>query len=187
MKYFRYISLAAALILLSELGANAQKWSVSTNALELANLGTLNMEASYAVSQHWSLNAGARYNPFTFASGRDNQFQNRKRAVALGGRWWPWHVWSGWWMSAKLQGLEYNVGGILSDKTEEGDSVGAGFSAGYTYMINQHFNFEIGLGAWAGMKWYTVYSCPNCGTIVERGKRMFALPDDLILSLCYVF
>ena len=75
---------------------NAQKFSVSTDVLDYACLGTLNADFSYAFSRHWSLVAGARYNPFTFGKdGSQSQFQLRQQSYALGARFWPWHIWSG--------------------------------------------------------------------------------------------
>jgi hypothetical protein len=94
---------------------------------------------------------------------------------------------SGWWIAAKLRWQEYNYGGILSREAEEGDRVGAGLSAGYTYMISKHFNMEFGLGAWSGKSWYRRYSCPSCGLTVDDGRKWFLLPDDVIISFAYVF
>ena len=90
-------------------------------------------------------------------------------------------------MAAKLQYQEYNAGGILSCRTEEGDRAGVGLTVGYTYMLHPHVNMEFGLGGWAGCKWYTVYSCPKCGIKEENGRKAFILPNDLIVSIAYVF
>ena len=79
------------------------------------------------------------------------------------------------------------MGGILSPQTEEGDRIGAGLYSGYTYMVSRHFNMEFGLGFWAGLDKYRKYSCPKCGLTLQQGDRAFILPDDLIVSLVYVF
>ena len=106
---------------------------------------------------------------------------------AAGARFWPWHVYSGWWLGAKAQYQEYNRGGIRSALTEEGDRVGAGLSAGYSYMLLPHLNLDFGLGVWGGYAWYTSYACPVCGLTTDRGGKGFILPSDLLLSLTYVF
>lgn len=166
--------------------ARGQKFSVSTNAVGYMNFATLNIEGSYAVAQHWSITAGAKYNPFSFnVSGR--RMQNRQQSYAVGARFWPWHIYSGWWIAAKAQYQEYNAGGIISRRTEEGDRWGAGITAGYTYMVHPKLNLEFGLGFWAGMKRYVVYSCPECGLTQERGSKGFILPNDLIIGISYVF
>ena len=168
--------------------ASAQKFSISTNLLGYVELGTLNLDASYALSRRWNIQAGVRYNPFTFR--RDDparQFQYRQRSYSLGVRLWPWHIWSGWWFAGKGRWQEYNVGGILSSKTREGDRFGGGLYAGYAHMLSPHLNLEFGLGLWAGVDIYKVYSCPSCGLTLESGSKAFVLPDDIMLSIVYVF
>lgn len=184
------IRLAVCLILSVLVSAtlNAQKFSVSTDVLDYACLGTLNADFSYAFSRHWSLVAGARYNPFTFGKdGSQSQFQLRQQSYALGARFWPWHIWSGWWFAAKMRWQEYNQGGILSSRTDEGDRYGAGLYAGYTHMLAPHLNIEFGLGLWSGADVYRSYSCPSCGLTLDQGTRVFLLPDDIMISLAYVF
>ena len=174
-----------------------QKLSLSTNLLEYANLGTLNMEASLALAQKFSVNTSVKYNPFTYNKGDvEAQFQNRQRAFSLGVRYWPWHVYSDWWLGIKAQTQEYNKGGMdfmgnaseqNSLKTEEGDRYGLGLSAGYTLLINENLNLDFGLGLWGGVTKYYVYSCPNCGLLEKKGMKKFIKPNDVLISLVYVF
>lgn len=166
--------------------AHGQKYSVSTNMAGYLNFGTMNVEVSYAPHRHWSLTAGARYNPFTF-HGNGRQMQNRQQSYSLGTRYWPWHIYSGWWIAAKLQYQEYSMGGIVSSETEEGDRWGAGLSAGYTYMVHPRINLDFGLGFWSGVKEYARYSCPACGLTLDRGIKGFILPDNVIIGISYVF
>ena len=72
--------------------AGAQQFSVSTNVMGYVDFGTLNMEASYAFARHWSVTAGARFNPFTFYPDTDEQMQRRQQAYNIGIRMWPWHT-----------------------------------------------------------------------------------------------
>ena len=135
-----------AILVLGCLGAGAQKVSLSTNVLGYVNMLTLNLEGSVAVAQHWSLAASARYNPFHFKKSDGAPISSRQQAYSLGMRYWPWYVYSGWWIGGKVQYQEYNWGGLTSEKTEEGDRFGAGVSAGYTYMLAPHVNLDFGLG-----------------------------------------
>ena len=185
----RVLLVTAVLLLISQsLMADSGRFAMSTNLLDYVRLGTLNVDASCAVSRHWSVLAGARYNPFTFNEGiPQRQFQYRQRSYSAGARWWMWHTWSGWWLAGKLRYQEYNVGGIVSERTEEGDRAGMGLYAGYTHMLTPHLNLEFGLGMWGGMSWYTTYSCPACGITVDGGRKWFARPDDVMASLVYVF
>ena len=166
----------------------AQKASISTNVLGYASLGTMNIDASYAFDRHWSVVAGVRYNPFTFREGDpEEQFQYRQQSYSVGVRLWPWHIWSGWWFSSKLRYQEYNSGGMISLETQEGDRLGMGLYSGYTHMVSRHFNVEFGLGLWGGVDVYRKYSCPVCGWTVDQGRKIFFLPDDVSISVVYVF
>ena len=179
---------AALFILTASIKADSGRYSLSTNLLDYARLVTFNIDGSYALSQHWSLVAGARYNPFTFREGSpQRQFQYRQQSYSAGARWWLWHTWSGWWLSGKVRYQEFNIGGISSEKTEEGDRGGMGLYAGYTHMLTPHLNLEFGFGMWGGLSWYKRYSCPSCGVMVDSGREWFARPDDLMVSLVYVF
>ena len=172
----------------SAIHADAQKYSLSTNILDHACMGTLNIETSYSVSRRWSLTAGVRYNPFTYKKGNpEEQMQLRQQSYSLGARIWPWHTMSGWWFAGKMRYQEYSFGGVWSDETEEGDRVGTGLYMGYTHMLSRHFNIEFGLGLWGGLDMYRKYSCPVCGVLMTTGRRYFILPDDFMISVAYVF
>lgn len=176
----------AALLLLSAIGAPAQDMGLTTNLADYANYGTLNAEASCALARRWTLSAGVKYNPFTFGEG-DDIVQNKRQAYSLGLRFWPWHVFSGWWLSAKTQWQEYSRGGIDSSETTEGDRFGGGLAGGYAYMLGKHFNASFGVGVWGGYDIYRKFSCPVCGLTVDSGEKFFVLPDELIVALTYVF
>ncbi len=178
----------AVLLLSCGKECRAQRFSVSTNLLDYASLGTMNVEGSYSMSRRVSLTVGAKYNPFTFRkSVPERQFQLRQQSYSLGIRVWPWHTWSGWWFATKGRYQEYNFGGLISPETSEGDRVGLGLYAGYTHMLGPHFNMEFGLGAWGGMDFYRKYSCQVCGMTIDSGEKLFVLPDDIMISLVYVF
>ena len=82
MRKCLYVVIAA---LLSSVSLNAQQFSLSTNLLDYACLGTMNMDFSCSVSRHCSLTAGVRYNPFTFnSSDVGKQFQLRQRLLESG-------------------------------------------------------------------------------------------------------
>ena len=162
--------LAAALLVGA--AASAQRLSVATNVLDYADFGTLNVEGDVAVARQWTLVAGAKYNPFLFKADTPEPLSARQQLYAAGVRFWPWHVFSGWWIGGKVH---------------EGDRYGAGLSAGFTYMLHPHLNVSVGAGVWGGFQRYTIYSCPVCGVTEESGEKTFLLPNDLALTLSYVF
>ena len=130
--------------------------------------------------------AGGKYNPYSHGEGADAR-QNRQRTVSAGARYWPWHVYSGWWMGCRAGWQEYNKGGYGSRETSEGERYGAGFSGGYSYMLSQHLNLDFGVGFWGGVDNYVTYSCPSCGRIVDGGQKYFVMPNDFILALTFIF
>lgn len=174
------------LLLAVQVSLHGQNASVSTNIVGYADFLTLNAEASYGVSRHWSVGAGFMYNPWEF-KGEWGPARNERRTVYGGARWWPWNVYSGWWIGAKAQWEEYSRGGIRAPETEEGDAWGAGASAGYSLMLHRNVNLDFGLGLWGGWKRYTVYRCPTCGKTEEQGSKAFVLPSDVQLSLMFTF
>lgn len=171
---------------LSCLAARSQTFAVATNVMDYADFCTLNLEASYGFDRHWTVNAGFRYNPFSFRSA-NGAMQRRQCSFSAGTRFWPWHIYSGWWLSAELRYQEYNHGGIRSPATAEGDRFGAGAGCGYAYMIAPRLNLDFGLGLWAGYDRYTEYDCQTCGKITDRGDRFFVLPASVIVALTYIF
>ncbi len=60
-------------------------------------------------------------------------------------------------------------------------------SAGYTLLIHKSLNVDFGLGLWGGIKKYSVYACPKCGVVESEGAKGFVMPNDVIISLVYVF
>lgn len=184
---FRCAATAVLLSALTSLAAPAQRFNISTNLMEYANLGTLNLDVSYGVARNWSVGAGVRCNPFKFESERRGVFFNRQQSYSVGARYWLWHINTGWWFGSKLRFQEYSSGGVFSDGSEEGNRYGVGMYAGYSYMIFPHFNIEFGLGMWGGGGSYRSYSCPVCGITVGEGNKMFILPDDVMIALVYVF
>jgi len=146
----------------------------------------LNLDASIGLSRHWSLGAGVKYNPFSFGKG-SSMFFLKQRSADLGARYWPWHVYSGWWVAGKIRWQEYSEGGIVSPETSEGDRYGASISVGYSKMLSPWLNIDFGLGLWGGRATYTTYACQTCGKILDGGVKSFLLPSDFIVALSFIF
>lgn len=166
----------------------AQNWSVSTNVLDYVSLGTMNAEVSAGVGRRVTIEASARVNPWTFHKGDPSrQMQNRHQTYALGMRYWPWHIYSGWWITADAQYQEYNRGGIISQKTEEGDAFGLSAGAGYSLMLHEKVNLDFGVTLWAGQKTFISYACPSCGRITDKGSKWFVMPNEIRVAIQYIF
>lgn len=196
-----------SLLVAASFESRAQHFTVSTNAVGYAWYGTLNAEMSVAVGRRYSIHVGGLYNNWSLSSNDPTKMNfDKQRSLYAGLRFWPWYVYSGWWGQVKLRYAEYNSANPLySKKTDDGytnemgDRFGAGISAGYTIMISPHFNLDFGVGFWAGMAKYSLYSfpkayvtddlgyCPTCGRPVSSGSKFFFLPNDITVSLVYVF
>lgn len=168
--------------------ASAQRWSVSTNLVDYVSLGTINAEGSAGLGRHMTAVVSVRVNPWTYHKGDpQKQMQNRHQTYAAGLRYWPWHIYSGWWIGGMMQYQEYNRGGIISQKTEEGDAFGISAAAGYSLMLHERLNLDFGLGFWTGQKTYVTYACPSCGRITGKGSKWFIAPNEVRVSLVYIF
>lgn len=168
--------------------ARAQRFALSTNVVDWATFGTVNIEGAFGLNRGFSFHLGVEYNPWTFAKHVEGrQFQLRQTTVEGSIRWWPWYVFSGWWIGMDLRHTAYNIGGFLMDGlSQEGYATGGGFSGGYSLMLSTHWNIDFGLGFWAGSRSYRVYDCAFCGTLTDEGRKMFILPDAKV-SFVFIF
>lgn len=177
-------------VLLSCTALFSQRLSLSMNMADLAAFGTLNADAGLSVARKVTLHVGGRYNPWSFHYGEhQSELRNQQQFVYAGVRYWPWYVYSGWWMGGRLQWGNYSNGGIWRPALREGRNLmGLGLSAGYTYMLNKHFNLDFGVGVWGGyMGDYTLYDSFSKLSYRTTGARGFFYPDTVIIALQYVF
>lgn len=187
MRRYVHVLVSGAFMLLGCGVAYSQNWAVGVNMADMLNLGTVSVGASVATGRHLTIDGAAAINPWTFNKGQCNQMQNKQQTYSLGVRYWPLNVYSGWWVSGELQFREYNSGGIISSKTEEGDMAGIGIGGGYSLMLGRHLCLDFGLGLWGGYKRYDIYACTNCGKRIDYGSKWFILPDELIIALVWIF
>lgn len=170
--------------------AEAQKWAVSTNALTWVNLGTMNAEGSVSVDEHFTVNAGFTANPWKLTTPTNVEVMNRQYGGYLGAKYWPWHVYSEWWLGAKIQYKNFEQVGLLSQGLMLGDALGAGVSAGYSLMLGHNFNLDFGLGMWGGrlLKYEKYKGNEKKDTkLVDSGARNFIFLDNVMVSLVYIF
>ena len=189
MKKIRNIIIALVILLLGiPQVADAQRVSLSTNMLTWANLGTANLETSISVSRKFTVFAGAKYNPWDFRTSSQLPLHNKQIAGYVGSRYWPWHVYSGWWVGAKAQYQYFDQAGLWSENLINGHAVGLGLSVGYSIMIGSHVNLDIGLGGWGGRVLnYTAYKDRGGIDVDTAGSRNFIFLDNVIVAFAYIF
>lgn len=171
------------------LSARAQKVAISTNAVNWAYLATVNLEAGVRVHQHFSIQAGARYNPWNFKTQKLSlPLYNHQTTAYAGFRYWPRYVFSGWWFGAQAQLTDYEETGVWRHALDIGKAIGGGMSFGYTLMLYENLNIEFGAGIWAGRRYeHVLYCCPDCMLVRESGPGNFVALNDISISLMYVF
>ena len=99
--------------------------ALSTDIVDWANLGTVNLEAGVGFSRHMSVTAGAKYNPWSFKTQKVGlQLYNKQTTAYAGLRYWPWYVFSGWWIGAQTQYTQYAETGIWRHALDTGSAVG---------------------------------------------------------------
>jgi hypothetical protein len=183
-----FITLCFLVSFASGFKADAQMTSISTDLVKWGYLGTANIDAGFSVAQHFSISTGIRCNPWEFKTPSGDQMNDRQMTAYVGARYWPWYVFSGWWVEGKLQYSDFSRTGVWRPALEKGMSVGAGLSFGYTLMLHEHLNLEFGAGLWGGRHLkYGLYECPVCMRVREEGPRNFIRPDNLSVSLMYIF
>ena len=178
------------LLLLLPLSLKGQTYSLSTNVVDWANYGTLNVEGNVLIDRHFSFVAGGKYNPWVMNSNKhdDTVVCNKSTTLYAGARYWPWYVFSGWWIQAKAQYQSRYSTGIWRAAVDDYMAVGAGLAAGYSIMVTKSFNIDLGIGAWGGQYLkYNLYHCQDCMELRDSGQRPFIKFDDISVSLTYVF
>ncbi len=182
--------LLISVFVLASLSAGAQKFSIQTNLLDWAALGTANIETGFAVARHFTIFAGGRYNPWSFESESPKlQVLNQQQTAYLGVRYWTWYVNTGLWFAAKAQYQNYTNTGIWRSAVKEGrNGWGGGLSVGYTYLLTQHLNLEFGVGGWVvHYDEYNFYESQRKLSARHEGPATLIYPDFVSLSLVLVF
>ncbi len=175
-----------------------RSFDISTNLLDWASLGTANLDFGASVARNFSLHLSGQYNPWEIEpeKGSIHLIENNRWSASIGARYWPWYVFSGWWVSAKVRYLDFTEFGTLSGSAGfDGNALGAGLSAGYTLMLTKNLNMEFGAGVW-GNKYFsrTLYDDPESYRSGAAGRdnapyhmNDYARMVDLNLSIHWIF
>lgn len=184
----KLILLSFLLLLAAGHKGYAQKVSVSTDLVDWAYLWTANAEVGISVDQHFSIQVGGKINPWKFDKKSGDELYDGQMTAYAGARYWPWHVFAGWWVGAKLQYSSFQNTGIVRPELRKGQSAGAGLSAGYTFMLNERLNLDLGLGFWGGRHFkYAEYDSPATMNPITTAPKNFIAVDELTVALMYIF
>ena len=145
--------------------------ALTVNLMDLADLGTASLDIQYGIARHWTLDAGAKFNPWMPKSGLFDKTQT----FSLGARWWPWYIYSGWWLKAKAQAQCFKRQGIPLRNDGLGEALGAGISGGYSLILRPWLNLDFGIGGWGGRQW-----------MYDGSRKWFAEPEAMV-GVMFVF
>ena len=138
MRTMKHILLSVAALLISA-AAHAQFSSVSTNLAGWA-VGNLNAAMDFSLDKRNTINIPVSGNPFSFGETRWQHI-----AVQPGWRHWLVERYIGHFISPSLFYANYRLG--YDRRTYEGNAYGAGFSWGYSILLNTRWNFLVEVGA----------------------------------------
>ena len=147
--------------------ASAQYTAVRVNTLGLAT-GTVNAGVDVAVSEKWSVEASAYWNPISTES-----LRTKVLGAVVGVRRWR---------------FEPHVGN--RNKRYNGWTVGIGASAGYSWMLHRRWNFSLegGLGLYYmnDTRWNPAPP-PGDDVFLRHYRRIALAPAKLEASFSYMF
>ena len=136
------------------MSVSAQNWMLKTNLLHDLTT-TINFGVEARLSQKWTLDVSANWNPWDFS---DNK-KWKQLSFQPEARYWLCEAFNGHFLGAHLLGGIYNVGnwntdfklfgtdfGELQDYRFEGWMLGVGVAYGYQWLLSKHWSVEAEIG-----------------------------------------
>ena len=162
---------------------DAQEISLRTSATMWLT-ATPNIEVSFPLSKQWTVHLPVLYNPWIVGDGSRLQ----QLTTMPGIRWWKQQANVHYFASLYAVASRYHIGGWFGhDYRYDGTAYGPGIGAGYSYVLNRHWNIEAELGF--GYL-YTDYD--KCGW--RKNSHLYAhesgwkfLPTKFDVSFVYFF
>lgn len=94
-------------------------------------------------------------------------------------------IYNGFFLGADVVYTHYNVGNVkfplglypeTQDSRVQGDFLGVGVLAGYSWWLGRHWRIEVEAGVAAGWAGYGRYGCEHCGTKLEDVNKVGVVP-----------
>lgn len=175
--------------------ASSQKVGLKSNLLADGFLSP-NIGIEVGLSPKWTLDVTGEGNFWTV-----NRHKWKHWLVQPEARYWFCERFAGHFLGFHALGGVYNFGNIknsvnflgsdfsgLSDYRYQGWAAGAGVAYGYTWVLNDHWNFELEIGVGWIYTRYDKYPCAQCGTALEKDHpHNYVGPTKAAVNLVYVF
>ena len=177
-----------ACVLLNQ-SLKAQRTAIKTNALYWTT-ATFNAGVETRLSDKWTLDVSAGYNPFTFS---DNK-KLKHILIQPEARYWLCSPFAGHFIGANVLYSHYNAGGVkfplgvfpsLESHRYQGDLGAVGLVYGYSWMLGRRWSLEAAIGIGVGVTHYKKYMCEVCGSQVDEDTRWLFMPTKLAVSVVY--
>lgn len=189
----RLFSLFIGTCLLSCPQAKSQVIGIKTNVMADA-LQSPNIGIEVALSDHFTIDLSAHYNPFPLDKATNGSRQ-RHWLVRPEGRYWPKSVFNGHFFGTHAFYGVYNVGGSkypfsffssLQARRYEGELFGVGLSYGYQWKLSRNWRLEASLGAGYVQNHFERYDCFHCGEKQDEKTHRTLAPTGAALSMIYL-
>ncbi len=196
MKKKLFVLLFAFLIPFAMMG---QKVGVKTNLLHWATV-TPNLSLEVALGKNVTMDLYGAYNNFQIM--KDN-VKWKHWLVQPEVRIWTCESFNGFFFGIHGMTGQFNMGKLklpplaytfqnnilenLPTRRYEGWYAGAGISVGYQWVLGNHWNIELSLGAGYNHIWYREFEGQRCGPKLSEGESNYIGPTKATLSFVYFF
>lgn len=202
MSYYKIVFISALFVLFSSFFGEAQV-ALKTNLLYDATT-TPNLGVEFAAGRKNTVNVTYGLNPWTFHSDTHGDRKAKHWLLMPEYRWWTCSRFNGHFFGVHAMGGQFNAGNIniplpgvffsgenlrkgVKDYRYQGWYAGAGFTYGYQWILNLHWNVEAEIGAGYVHAWYDKYPCYECGAKMADGGANYLGITKIGLSILYIF
>lgn len=173
------------LLVVLQLTGYGQNWAIKSNLLYDATT-TLNLGVEGSLGKKMTFDLSANCNPWHF-----NDFRIKHGLIQPEIRYWFCEKFMGHFIGLHGAYARYNVGGLffndnMKHHRYQGHLFGGGFTYGYQWVLNDHWNLEAALGIGYARLNDKKYPCADCGTVIKNESRNYFGPTKIALSIVYI-
>lgn len=181
-------------VLTATAGAKAQDVAVKTNLLYDAT-ATVNLGLEVGLAPRWTIDLSGQVNFWDVNNHKWKHWLAQPEA-----RYWFCDRFARHFVGVHALGGQFNIGQIknnvkflgvdyspLTDHRYQGWAVGAGIAYGYAFILGQHWNLELEIGAGYAYLEYDKFECAECGRKVGSNNRHYVGPTKAAINLVYIF
>ena len=174
---------------------SAQDWAIKTNVVYDAT-ATVNLGVEIGLAKRWTLDVSGNFNGWS----RNESTKWKHWLVQPEARYWFCDRFSRHFLGVHALTGAFNVGGInnnisflgsdfsvLSTRRYQGYAYGAGVAYGFAFMLSEHLNLELEVGAGYAYLDYDIFDCGYCGRRIGEGARHYFGPTKAAINLVYLF